>query len=67
MPEWRRPCAPWIEHFRRRCGRGRHVNALAPPDRVVVVDLDELRLIFAGEGNAGRAMSLVADDQVELG
>ena len=36
-------------------------------DHVVVVDLDEIRLILAGEGNAGRAVRLVANDQVELG
>ena len=47
--------------------RSGHVEAFAAANDVVVVHLDEIRLVLAREGHAGRAVGLVADDQVEVG
>ena len=47
-------------------GRG-HVEALGGLDVAGVVDLDEVGLVLPREGDAGGAVGLVADDQVEGG
>jgi len=46
---------------------GGHVQALGPAQVGVVVDPDEVRLVRLGQGDAGGAVGLVADDQVEVG
>jgi len=45
---------------------GRHVQALTPAQVGVVVDPDEVRLVRLSQSNAGGAVRLVADDQVEV-
>ncbi len=46
--------------------RGGHVKALGPGDVAVAVDLDESALVRFRERHSRCAVSLVADDQVEL-
>ena len=52
-----------IEQARRR----RHVKTFVAGQVGVVVDPDEVRLVRVGEGDAGGAVGLVADDEVKGG
>ena len=45
--------------------RGGHVQALAGAQEIVVVHLDEGRLVAVGDGDAGGAVGFVAYDEVE--
>ena len=45
--------------------RGRHVQPLGADDVLVVMNLHELRRALARQRQAGRAVSLVTDDQIE--
>ena len=48
-------------------GRGGHVEPLLALNEVGIVDLDEVGFVLAGERDAGCAVGLVADDEIERG
>ena len=47
-----------------RCSR--HIETLSGLDVVGIVDADEVTCVLTGKGNAGGAMCLIADNQVEI-